>query len=1058
MRKILGLDLGTNSLGWALVEEGQRMIDGGVIIFPKGTNQDLKTGKESSRAQERTTYRSARRRNYRKKMRILRVRSMLQEAWKSEIYNATEHSTSPLDLYKLRYEGLNRVLNSVELSRVILYMAKKRGFKSTRSMEIREDSKQSESGRVKKGIAELNKLMEDGGYITLGHFYFDLIKDHVQGKRLNERILERWTSRSMYEQELHKILDTQINLANELINPELKSKVLSEVFYQRKLKSCKHLVGKCRFENNKRCMPRSHPLFQEFRFWTAVNNLTWTDYDTGEYSTISLDQKKILAELFESRKGITEAQIKKTLGLSKRVEFNEIELKPMTTILRLKESLEDRYEKLSNDQILSIYHSLLYTDDDHFPLFKQYLSNKFLLSDEIISNLWDMPLESDYSNISHKAASKILPFLKNGLQFDKACGEAGYQHTISKPLELSDLVPHPKTNELKNPVVQKSTNICISLVNDVIKKYGKPDEVRIELLRELKKPKSERELIFTRNNNVKKKREKYVEVLSKALGYEIAHSDGMLKKYELWLELGCDAEDLQGFNGFAGSIKTSDLEKYQLWLEADRISPYSGKVISLERLMSSDIEVEHIMPFSRSLNDSFMNKTLCERSLNLEKLNKTPIEYFSQKSNQELDEFKKRISIFSNAKKREIFLAEALPDDFSNSQLSDTAYIATLVVDKIQQSIPKVSTTKGGTTAHLRKAWGLNGLLYADMDAEMVVFSKNRGDHRHHFIDAAVIASTSVSHTQKLARATIGGDGRIHAEGIDAPWNSFRADLEDKLKSCLVVHNFSKRLTSKSINKYRYSRKKPTDQKQILAIRGSMHEDTLYGKIYSTETKQEYYVVRKEIKSMEVKQLDKIVDRGVREYLKNLASTVSGGWSEVIKSPILYNGRPLRRVRTINNSKSLPLLRDETKTYIEPGNNYVLAIYEDPVNGKRDYESVTFYEGVQRKLNGENIYPASKNGKKLLYTVSAFDKFIVYKDHPDEIDWTNEEDLNHRLYHVIKFTGNSIYLGKSIFGNIKADYDKPPIKYILSTNTLKAVKVKLDRCGHINWRSGEGME
>ena len=123
MRKILGLDLGTNSLGWALVEEGQRMIDGGVIIFPKGTNQDLKTGKESSRAQERTTYRSARRRNYRKKMRILRVRSMLQEAWKSEIYNATEHSTSPLDLYKLRYEGLNRVLNSVELSRVILYMA-----------------------------------------------------------------------------------------------------------------------------------------------------------------------------------------------------------------------------------------------------------------------------------------------------------------------------------------------------------------------------------------------------------------------------------------------------------------------------------------------------------------------------------------------------------------------------------------------------------------------------------------------------------------------------------------------------------------------------------------------------------------------------------------------------------------------------------------------------------------------------------------------------------------------------------------------------------------------
>lgn len=1052
MKKILGLDLGTNSIGWALIEEGQTLLDGGVVIFPKGNNEDPKSGKESSFAQMRTQYRSARRLLFRRKLRRERILSLAREQFglgPQEIFE----DCSPLSLYKLRAEALDRQLSAAELFRIALFFAKKRGFRSSRKESMRENNK--ELGVVKQGISELETAIKDSGSRSLGEYYYKLISAHFKGERLSERILQKWTSRQMYIDEFDAIQKTQLAFKNTDFTEKLFSDIKREAFYQRNLKSAKHLIGKCKLEPSKNCMPRSHPVFQEFRALQNINNLYWANPDTAEMDYLTLNQKERLLEYLKSETKPTEAKIKKKIGLSSRTVFNDIELKSCSTEVQFNNLFEKHHMNLpSRELILKIYHSLLHTTDDSYEMFKYFLKIKFDLNEEIGSDLWNLILEPDYSSISHKAAIKLIPHMLKGMRYDQACIEAGYHHSYETKFKNTDRIKSLKTNELRNPVVQKAVSICINLVNKIIDKHGKPDEVRIELARELKKPKKQREAIRLQNFKKQQKRDQYRDVLERHFGKEKAYSSSLLNKYELWLELGCNSSDLHDFDAFSKEVKKSDLEKYQLWLEADRISPYTGNVISLSSLLSGEIEIEHILPFSRCLDNSFSNKTLSERHINAKKGNLTPIEFFKNRPDSELERFKKQIALFSNPFKRSMFLAEELPDSFSNNQLTDTAYISGLAVVKISECIQKVYATKGGVTALLRKGLGLNSILHYEGSGDEIAEFKNRGDHRHHFIDAAVIAATTTGITQHISKES--GKGRSLDEiEIPAPWNGFRTELELMAAKILVVHRFPKKLIRNAINPYKHSRS--SEKKAIIqkSIRGSMHEDSNYGKIQNPYTGEFNFVIRKELASLNEKQLEKIVDQGIKLFLQKEIEK-AGSWSEVLKQgELLFNGKPIRKVRWINSSTDLPELRSSTRTFVESGNNYVLCIYGSH-SGKRDYKSVSFYEASQNSLNKNLIYPKQLGDKALMFTITHYDKFILYNNHPEEIDWTNKERLNDSLYHLIKFSGNNIFLGKSIFSKILADKDKFPIKLQCNTNTLKAVKVKLNILGDIIWSSDIG--
>ena len=367
-------------------------------------------------------------------------------------------------------------------------------------------------------------------------------------------------------------------------------------------------------------------------------------------------------------------------------------------------------------------------------------------------------------------------------------------------------------------------------------------------------------------------------------------------------------------------------------------------------------------------------------------------------------------------------------------------------------ALPVVRTSKGRLTALLRNQWGLNNLLYDSnsLDHETITTIKNRGDHRHHFIDACVLTAVTQSIVQQVSKAELGNFGKLGGIEIDQPFEGFRSSIYDKVNSILVVHRMRKRLVSNSSNTFRQSESKMKTPQSLKAIRGSLHEDTLYGKI-TLSNGEERYVTRKDVHSLNEKQLQDIVDDGIKRHLTELIASTPGGWSSVSKHPIEFNGRPLRRVRWLASDTSMPLLRADTNTYAAPGNNLLMAVYQNEA-GKRDYLSLSFYEGIQRCRKGEKLYPEKVGDKKLLFDVKPYDKFL-WCDHPDEIDFNNGEDVQNRLYYVIKFSGANLYLGQSHVANIKADYDSKPIKIKCSYNTLKAIKVKLDLIGRIVWQN-----
>lgn len=1053
MTKILGLDLGTTSIGWALMEKGERLIDGGVVIFPRGNNLDGKSGKEASFSQQRTSYRGMRRRLFRRKLRRDRLIRFFQEWWGitlDDIYK----DTRPEELYRFRAESADSgfEVSLPELCRVFLYFSKKRGFKSNRKSEAKEGE---DLGVVKEGIHQLEKELLDGGFKTLGQYFYNIILAHNQGQKLNERILTRWTSRKMYLDEFNIIAHIQSMQHAELTGERINI-IRKEIFFQRPLRSAKHLVSNCGYEPSKKVMPRSHPVFQEFRLRQMLYNLNWVNKDTGEYGDLTLEQMELAYKLFTTKIKPTETQLKSVLGLSKRVEFNDISLKPTSTMILMREALgEAKFHSLSNHQLLSIYHSLLFSMDDNIEKFVFHMENKYGIEQAVSKQLWDIKLEPDYSSISHKAAQKILPFLRDGKPYEVAAVEAGYHHSVRDTYQGLDFIPQLKTNEMRNPVVQKAVGQCINLVNKVIEVYGKPDEVVVELARELKKPKEAREKERTRNRSIEKRREEYASVLSRHRGSSVPTWDSLITKYELWLELGAEEEDLRGFDGFATRIKPSDMQKYQLWLEAGRISPYTGRVISLTQLFSSEIEIEHIVPYSKSLDNSMMNKTLCERHFNHDKTNRTPLEYFESRPKHDLDAFVTRLGYIQNKAKREQFLKKGSEAEYLNSQLSDTATIARRVVEKLNVALPVVRTSKGRLTALLRNQWGLNNLLYDNdaLDHETITTIKNRGDHRHHFIDACVLTAITQGIVQQVSKAELGNYGKLGGIEIDQPFEGFRSSIYEKVNSILVVHRMRKRLVSNSANTYRQSVSTSKTPQSLKAVRGSLHEDTMYGKIVLSNG-EEKYVTRKDVHSLNEKQLEDIVDGGIKKHLSDLIERTPGGWSAVSKHPIEFNGRPLRRVRWMASDASMPLLREQTKTYATPGNNLLMVVYQNET-GKRDYLTLSFYEGIQRQRRSEKLFPEKVGDKRFVFDIKPFDKFLVC-EHPDEIDFNNAEDIQSRLYHVIKFTGPNIYLGQSFVANVKADYDKKPIKIFSTFNSLSAIKIKLDILGRVVWRSDTG--
>ena len=708
-----------------------------------------------------------------------------------------------------------------------------------------------------------------------------------------------WETQAIYHKELTSELKQEIRDTIIFYQRPLKSKknlIAVCELEQRKVKVTADGKGK-EITIGPKVAPKSSPMFQEFRIWQNLNNILLLDHETNSKRPLYEEERNLLYEELSVKEKLSKPEALKVLGKkSKQWDLNYKELEGNRTqavlydcynrIIVMSGHEECNFKKLKASDIRhyvkTIFKNLAFNTDilcfdssltghelERQPMYRLWhllysyegdnsrtgndallrtLETAFGFPKEYAAVLAEVVFEDSYGNLSVKAMRNILPHLQAGLDYSQACEKAGYKHSrrsLTKEelnqkeyKERLELLPK---NSLHNPVVEKILNQMINVINAVIDEYGKPDEIRIELARELKSSADERESITRGINQGNAENKRIREILEKefALSY-ISRND--IIKYKLYEELKS--------NGF----KTL----------------YSDTYISKDKLFSKDFDIEHIIPKARLFDDSLSNKTIEARDVNIAKSNKTAFDFISEKYDQQgIEAYKKKLDILlqdgsiSKAKYNRLLMKEAdIPSGFIDRDLRDTQYIAKKAYEILSDLVRNVTPTTGSVTNRLREDWQLVDVMkelnfekyqklgladvVEDRDGRKVKRIKDwtkRNDHRHHAMDALTIAFTKPSYIQYLNNLNACSDKSSSIYGIEVkelhrennklrfnaplPINEFRAEAKRHLKSVLVSIKAKRKVMTQNVNIIKT--KHGVIKKVQLTPRGELHNATYYG-------------------------------------------------------------------------------------------------------------------------------------------------------------------------------------------------------------------------------------
>lgn len=734
---------------------------------------------------------------------------------------------------------------------------------------------------------------------TVGQYLWNIIVTKP-GTSLKNRTFYRQD----YLDEFNILWEKQSEFHSELTE-DLKKEIRDVViFYQRRLKSQKGMISHCEFEKNHRVAPKSSPMFQEFKMWQILNNLVVTDKETGEERLLALDEMQALAKELRYKDKMSATTALKILFRKKANSYslNYKVLEGNATIAALAAKLMEIVNILTDTE--NDCAKLLSEDIDHIILqsfsaegfrtdilgfdtaldkeaFENQVSFKLWhliysyegdgskTGDESlvkkISEICSMPewcgkilssttFPSDYGSLSNKAMRKIIPYLLEGNKYDKACYYAGYNHSHFLTKEendarsLAERLENLPKNSLRNPVVEKILNQMINVVNAISDEYGKPDEIHLEMARELKCNQKRRAEQYERQQEAQRDNERVEEILKKDFGFMYVRKSDIIR-YKLYEELTS-----RGFKTL-----------------------YSNQYIPREKLFSKEIDIEHIIPQAVLFDDSFSNKTLEYRSVNLEKSDMTAFDYVKGKYGEEglqrykadVEDLVKNGRITRTKGKNLLMTYSEIPEDFLNRELTDSQYIAKKAREILGSYVRVVVPTTGRITAKLREDWQLVDMMkeidmpkYEKAGLTFTVVNPDgksvqriqdwtkRGDHRHHAMDALTIAFTKPSHIQYLNNLNARSDksssmyGIFQSETIKSgdkrifippmPLDELRASFKKELESVLVSIKAKNKVVTKNTN---VSRKRDGfNVKDTLTPRGSLHKETVYGKKHVYET------------------------------------------------------------------------------------------------------------------------------------------------------------------------------------------------------------------------------
>lgn len=1073
MANILGLDIGSNSLGWALIDDSSKKILGtGVRIFPEGVeNFGDGKGKEISRNASRREHRQRRRQLFRKKMRKLLLAKILQKhrmmpitqaelsAWKDRgriPQSDTLTDWFKLDPYELRAKAVETKVSLQELGRIFYHLAQRRGFQTnSRGGEV--DSKTLLEGKPQDGKQGIMTTAVSMGDSTLGE-YLHSIKpaDGEPFKGGLPRVRNRYTSRKMYIEEFERIWEQQ-SKHHSILTPELKEIIGGRkrdkayekdgvLFYQRPLRSQKFLIGKCSFEPTKPRLPISHPLFEQFRAWQFVNTI--------EVNNQKLDdtQRSIAFHALMAKEKPKFKEIRKKLHLlDAHYGFNypDEHICPGSyTICNLSKPkfFGRKWEQFSQKDQQDIWHILFSADDKQW--LEEYAKSKWGFNNKNAEAISKLILKDGYSNLSRKAITRILPFLEKGYLYTDAVTlggisnafgskwdeltldnqmliintalsimakkeKGGYIEEIKKFLteqfHLTDKellrLYHPssdisdKTKEvrlptgteadkeianIRNPAVMQALFEVRRVVNAIIDKWGVPDQINVEIARDLKSSAEGRLKTKIQQARNRKKNDEAREIL------EEHHQP----------------------------ITHENILKVRLWKECKFTCPYTGATIGIEQLFNGDVQIEHIVPWSRSLDDSYINKTLCFADENREKGERTPYEFYSQQGEAKWNEVVERAKdLFAHPEtypKFKRFVSKEIPDldKFINRQLSDTRYISKAAKDYLKKICNDVNVAPGQLTSKLRVMWGLNSLIDEENQ------EKNRADHRHHAIDALVMAAFKRRFLQELSKWNR-YDRRFDLKEFPMPWDNFRIQAIESIRSILVSY----KKTNRVLTKRKVITKKNGNQyvNTGIAARGQLHKEKIFGK--RTAYGETAYHIRKPLNDITTKkQVGKIVDPAIRKIIHQHIATLGGYINDknVPKGAFFStdsDGKLMARIRIPNtrgekvpvytvrlkeNLSNAEKVKEDIDQFVNPRNNHHILIYKDH-EGNLQEDVVTFWTAAERKRLGQPVVQLPPDGREIVTTLQINDMFILGISSNELLDSGNAV-LSDKLYRVQKLS------------------------------------------------------
>lgn len=1053
----LGLDIGTNSIGWCLVEydEGKNcrpvdrgIVDIGVRIFSDG--RDPKSG--TSLAVDRRTARAMRRRRDRYLgrrsafLRALVAHGLMPE----DVYEAK--LVAERDPYELRKRALKEELEPFEIGRALFHLNQRRGFRSNRKADRK--SKSGEEGKIAGGARALAQAMAGAGADTLGEF---LAGRDTKRVRLNSENQEYdfYPQRADIEHEFEQIWNAQARCHPRLLTDAAHRALHRVLFFQRPLKDQE--VGLCTFAGlggvpaDERRLAKAHPLFQQRRLYEEVNQLRIVSAGAPD-RPLTRDERDRLVRRLQDKKKVSFTSLGKEIRLAEGERFNkESESRKELTGDEVRAEMTDRkrfgprWLHLGLNEQLEIIDRLQNEEDPEILL--GWLKSQYGLDDVTAEAVANARLPEGYGRFGEAATRRLLDALKaDVVTYDKAAQAAGFHHSDHRTGEVHDRLPYygeilsreiaPGREEYGDPLERrygKVTNPTVhiglrqleKLVNAVIDVHGRPDSIVVELARELKLNEQEKD------RHRKRIRDDTDAAIARgrklqAEGYPDTGANRMLLR--LWEELN-PANPL------------------------DRRCPYCAEPIGIRQLFGGGADIDHVIPYSRSLDDSAGNKVVAHPGCNRDKGNRTPYERWGHDPDR-WAAISDQVGRMHKSKQWRFGpdAMERIERDggFLARQLTDTQYLSRLAGKYLRGLYPtsdegRVDVLPGRTTAMLRRVWGLNSLLpdHNFVENEHSNAPKNRLDHRHHAIDAAVAAVTTLSLMQQIAHAA----GRAEDKGLDRlfeelepPWAGFREELGEKLARVTVSH------------KPDHGRKgRPSKHRDVTA--GRLHNDTAYGFTGEVAADGKTPIVVHRVPLMALKPGDltdpaRIADATLRNALRDAARDRSGkefeqALARFAKEHPIFRGIRRVRVREPLNVIAIRDARGRAYKAYKGDANARFDVWRLP-DGKWVADIVSMFDAHQLAGQDRRPHPAAKK----VLSLRQNDLLAIERDGGPS-----------QIVRVVKFsTIGSIALAPgNEAGALKARDAAPPdvdpFKYVYSSGAglrnLKARQVRVDPLGRV---------